>query len=262
MVILLVCNAFNGWLQAESPVSAMAVVIMTIDDAIKTHHGQFSIINHSNIIVLSFNLIINHGKSWQSWKQFIQKFLIKQQMMMMSVWMLLQQQRSTAARQMAASLDHSLLQWRNWWYARHTSRPLKIPFMEASRRLHSWLTTESRRTRRKMMHAMQWSHHCSVSVAIVVYPEHTGSSIHQLFTKNIACGHKNIAVVKQVHLFYGQNVAWFVIFITHTVCCFDCSLQGEVTKMMPCSMHGLVKLRRKRTARSFTSSHACYFFSW
>jgi len=165
MVILLVGDAFNGWLQAESPVSAMAVVIMTIDDAIKTHHGQFSIINHSNIIVLSFNLIINHGKSWQSWKQFIQKFLIKQQMMMMSVWMLLQQQRRTAARQTAESVDHSLLQWRNWWYARHTSRPLKIPFMEASRRLHflkhsfSWLTAESRRTRRKMMHAMQWSHH-------------------------------------------------------------------------------------------------------
>ncbi len=52
---------------------------------------------------------------------------------------------------------------------------------------------------------------CSVSVATVVYPEHIGSSIHQLFTKNIACGHKKYSCSCQT----GTSVLW-------SKCCMIC----------------------------------------
>jgi len=57
---------------------------------------------------------------------------------------------------------------------------------------------------------------CRVSVATVTYPECTGSSIHQLFTKKSPAVIKYIAVVKQACLFYGQNI----VVITHSMFLF------------------------------------------
>jgi len=179
-------------------------------------------------------------------------------------WMPPQQQKQ-AARQAAASVGRSSLRWRNSWSARPLLRLPRIPSMEASRRLRFFkrsywlLTMESRKTRRKMMHAMLPNHHISSQLDAVLQLWHTLSKLAAQFTsfspRKYSLWSLNIWPLLNRYVYFvchGQNSAWFLL--TATAC--HKRIKVKVEKMNQHGMHALYRSIKRSMAKNSASSPA------
>jgi len=93
------------------------------------------------------------------------------------------------------------------------------------------------------------------SVATVAYPERTGSSIHQLFTKKISPSViKYMAVVKQVCLFC-MSVKLLPDFLLTATACHK-RIKVKVEKMNQHGMHALYRSIKRSMAKNSASSPA------